>query len=66
MVRNRVDMSKALHLAYTLHPIPLPYPLLAYNLTKPLQKHVFSQVFVVASQATLTNTVTYQRLPVVV
>ena len=32
----RVDMSKALHLVYTLHPKTLTNPLLTYNLTKPL------------------------------
>ena len=32
----RVDMSKALQLAYTLHAKTLTKPLLAYNLTKPL------------------------------
>ena len=34
----RVDMSKALHLAYTLHPKTLTDPFLAYSLTKPLTK----------------------------
>ena len=32
----RVDMSKALHLVYTLHPKTLTNPLLTYNLTKQL------------------------------
>ena len=36
MVCARVDMSKALQLAYTLHAKTLTKPLLAYNLTKPL------------------------------
>ena len=33
---HRVDMSKASHLVYTLHPKTLTNPLLAYSLTKPL------------------------------
>ena len=32
-VLTRVDMSKALHLVYTLHPKTLTNPLLAYNTT---------------------------------
>ena len=52
----RVDMSKALQLAYTLHPKTLTNPLLAYSLTKPLtlfKSMYFLQVFV-TSQATNT------------
>ena len=54
--RSRVDMSKALQLAYTLHPKTLTNPLLAYSLTKPLthfKSMYFLQVFV-TSQATNT------------
>ena len=35
-VHSRVDMSKALHLIYTLHPKTPTNPLLTYSLTKPL------------------------------
>ena len=52
----RVDMSKGLQLAYTLHPKTLTNPLLAYSLTKPLthfKSMYFLQVFV-TSQATNT------------
>ena len=54
--KTRVDMSKALQLAYTLHPKTLKNPLLAYSLTKPLtlfKSMYFLQVFV-SSQATNT------------
>ena len=59
-------MSKALDLAYTSKNTYKSLTCLQpYKTTYTVQRHVFSQVFVMTSQATLTNTVKYQQLFVV-